>query len=83
VQFIGVNFQDDEAAAESYLEEFDVQYPSVEDPTGIIAHEFNVPYLPATVLVRDDGEMRRRIAGALTETEFRGHIEDTLAESGA
>ncbi len=80
VQFVGVNFRDDEAAALAYLEEFDVAYPSVEDPTGIIAHRFGVPYLPATVLVDAAGEMRLRLVGAQAETTLRGHIEDLLVE---
>lgn len=83
VQFIGVNFKDDEAAALAYLDEFDVAYPSVEDPTGIIAHEFGVPYLPATVLVARDGEMRLRLVGAQTETDLRRYLEDLLAEGAA
>jgi cytochrome c biogenesis protein CcmG, thiol:disulfide interchange protein DsbE len=81
VQFLGVNFRDDEASALAYLEEFDVQYPSVADPSGIIAYRFGVPYLPATILVDAEGEMRVRLVGAQTETSLRGHLEDLLAET--
>lgn len=84
VQFIGVNFRDDEAAAHAYLEEFEVAYPSVGDPTGVVAHRFGVPYLPATLLVGADGQMRVRLVGAQTETALRGYLEDLLVEaSGA
>lgn len=82
VQFIGVNFRDDPASADAYLEEFDVRYPSVADPSGIIAHRFGVPYLPATVLIGADGQMRMRLVGAQTETALRGHLEDLLTEIG-
>jgi len=57
-----------------------VAYPSVEDPTGIIAHRFGVPYLPATVLVGADGEMRLRLVGAQTEEALREHLEDLLVQ---
>jgi cytochrome c biogenesis protein CcmG/thiol:disulfide interchange protein DsbE len=81
VRFLGVDFKDDRAAGLAYLDEFEVAYPSVEDPTGIIAHRFGVPYLPATVLVGADGEMRLRLVGAQTEEALRRHLEDLLAES--
>jgi thiol-disulfide isomerase/thioredoxin len=82
VQFIGVNFRDDEAAAHAYLDEFDVAYPSVADPTGVVAHRFGVPYLPATILVGADGQMRVRLVGAQTESALREHLEELLAEAG-
>lgn len=78
VQFIGVDFRDDRAAGLAYLDEFDVAYPSVEDPTGIIAHRFGVPYLPATILVDKTGEMRLRLVGAQTEEALRVHLEELL-----
>lgn len=83
VQFLGVEFKDDRAAGLAYLDEFEVAYPSVEDPTGIIAHRFGVPYLPATVLVDAEGEMRLRLVGAQTEEALRGHLENLLAQGSA
>ena len=79
VQFLGVNFRDDPAAARTYLEEFGVTYPSVADD-GVIAHRFGVPYLPATVLVDRSGGMRYRLLGAQDEAVVRGYLEDLLAE---
>lgn len=72
--FIGVNFRDDEAAARAYLEEFDVGYPSVSDPSGVIAHRFGVPYLPATIVVDAAGRMRFRAVGALEVETLRDLI---------
>jgi thiol-disulfide isomerase/thioredoxin len=79
VQFIGVNFKDDDAAARAYAEEFRVTYPSVEDPTGQIAHRFGVPYLPATILVDRDGRMRYLLPGAQSEARLRGYLQELLA----
>jgi thiol-disulfide isomerase/thioredoxin len=78
VQFLGVNFRNDRASALAYLEEFDVTYPSVADD-GLIAHGFQVPYLPATVLVDRTGEMRFRLLGAQDEAVVRGYLEELLA----
>jgi thiol-disulfide isomerase/thioredoxin len=79
VAFIGVNHRDDPAAARAYLEEFHVSYPSVLDRAGEVAHEFGVPYLPATVLVDATGEMRYRLVGEQSESTVREHIEELLA----
>ena len=80
VRFLGINFQDDRAAALAYLDEFDVGYPSVADREGILAHRFGVPYLPATVLVDARGEMRYRLVGAQTETTLRRYLTQLLGE---
>jgi thiol-disulfide isomerase/thioredoxin len=80
VQFLGVNFRDDPAAALTYLDEFEVTYPSVEDD-GVIAHRFRVPYLPATVLVDRSGQMRYRLLGAQDEAVVRGYLEELLREA--
>lgn len=78
VAFLGVDFRDDPAAGAAYLEEFDVAYPSIEDPTGIVAHRFGVPYLPATVLIDREGVMRTRLVGAQTEAAFRSELDALL-----
>jgi DsbE subfamily thiol:disulfide oxidoreductase len=80
VEFLGVNFQDDRAAALAYLDEFQVSYPSVADREGILAYRFGVPYLPATVLIDARGEMRYRFAGAQTETTLRKYLTQLLEE---
>jgi thiol-disulfide isomerase/thioredoxin len=81
VAFIGVNFRDDPAAARAYLDEFAVTYPSVEDPTGKIAHRFQVPWLPATVLADAEGELRYRLLGAQAESTLREYLEELLVEA--
>jgi thiol-disulfide isomerase/thioredoxin len=70
--FIGVNSRDpDRAAARTYLREFRVGYPSIQDASGSIAYQFDVPYLPATIFVDAMGEMRYRAVGALDERRLR------------
>jgi thiol-disulfide isomerase/thioredoxin len=78
VQFVGVNFKDDPDAARAYADEFSVTYPSVQDRTGAVAHEFGVPYLPATILVGRDGEMRYQLLGAQAEDTVRRFMDELL-----
>jgi hypothetical protein len=77
---VGVNFRDDPAAARAYLEEFGVAYESLEDPSGSIAYRFGVPYLPATIVVDRDGDLRFRVVGAIDEDTLTALIAD--ASSG-
>ena len=77
--FVGVNFRDDAAAARAYLEEFGVAYASLPDDSGSIAHRFGVPYLPATIVVGADGQLRFRALGAVDE----GTLRDLIARASA
>jgi cytochrome c biogenesis protein CcmG, thiol:disulfide interchange protein DsbE len=77
VQFVGVDFIDDEAAAREFVREFGVTYPSVVDE-GSLAHEFGVPYAPATFLVDRSGVMRYQLLGAQEEDELRAYLEELL-----
>jgi thiol-disulfide isomerase/thioredoxin len=80
VQFLGIDFKDDPAAARTYLDEFGVTYPSVADPSGRLAYEFRIPYLPATIIVDGDGEMRYLLLGAQPEEVVREKVDGLLAE---
>jgi DsbE subfamily thiol:disulfide oxidoreductase len=80
VQFIGVDFNDDQAAALEYLKEFGVTYPSVSDPTGILAFRFGMLAPPTTFLVDREGQLRYHLLGAQAEDALRAYIEELLAE---
>jgi cytochrome c biogenesis protein CcmG/thiol:disulfide interchange protein DsbE len=69
--FVGVNYRDDPAAARQYLEEFDVPYPSLEDASGSLAYDFDVPYLPATIFIDAEGRLRYRVVGAIDERRLQ------------
>lgn len=77
VQFIGVNFKDDQAKALEYIREFGVTYPSVVDE-GPLAHRFQMQYPPTTFLVDSTGVMRYQLLGEQEEDELRGYLEDLL-----
>jgi thiol-disulfide isomerase/thioredoxin len=80
VQFIGVDFNDDRAAGLEYLDEFEVTYPSVSDPTGILAFRFGMLAPPTTFLVDREGQLRYHLLGAQAEQTIRAYIEELLAE---
>jgi thiol-disulfide isomerase/thioredoxin len=79
VQFIGVDFRDDQAKALEHIREFGVTYPSVVDD-GPLSYRFQLPYVPGTFLVDRSGEMRYLLLGAHEEDELRRYIEELLIE---
>ena len=77
VQFVGVDFIDDQARALEFIREFGVTYPSVVDE-GSLAHRFQMPYAPTTYLVDRGGVMRYQLLGAHEEDVLRGYLEELL-----
>jgi thiol-disulfide isomerase/thioredoxin len=60
VRVLGVDVQDDPAAALGLLADLGVHYPSVTDPDHTLQHALAVPpVLPVSYLLRPDGTVRR------------------------
>jgi thiol-disulfide isomerase/thioredoxin len=77
VRFIGVDYRDAAPAARSFLRELGVTYPSVADPRGTLGARFDVPFLPATILVDAGGRLRYRLVGA-QKAGFVAGLIDTI-----
>jgi len=70
VVFIGIDNRDDPAAARAHLEEFGVTYPSVPDPDGKLAYEFEFWGIPATAVAGRDGKLIYRKVGEISQAEL-------------
>lgn len=75
VAFVGVNYRDDAAAARAYLEEFEVEYPSLSDPAGSLAYDFGVPFLPSTIVIDSTARMRYRAVGEVDADQLEELID--------
>jgi thiol-disulfide isomerase/thioredoxin len=73
VRVVGVNIRDDRGAADSYLDEFQVGYPSLFDRPAVLAARLGAlgPQLgpPYTLVVDADGRVVARVSGALPGSE--------------
>lgn len=76
--FLGVNIQDREEDALSYIREFDITYPNGPDPHGEIAIDYGVSGLPVTFFVTREGQILRRWVGALEKNVLFGAIEEII-----
>ena len=79
VSFLGIDHIDQRANARTWIEDFDVPYPSIYDPSGELAALLGYPGLPATLVVDRDGIIRFRSYGAVTEAELAEALDRVLA----
>jgi cytochrome c biogenesis protein CcmG/thiol:disulfide interchange protein DsbE len=80
IAFVGVNGKDKRPAAEGFLAERPVPYPSYEDPDEDISRELRAAqFYPMTVFVKPDGEIEFVKAGEYTsEAELEADIDRYL-----
>jgi thiol-disulfide isomerase/thioredoxin len=82
VTFVGIDYRDDRAAAERWVEDFDVSYPSLFDPDGRTAVTLDYPFVPDTLLVDTAGTTRYAIYGETNADELSRLLDDLLREQG-
>jgi thiol-disulfide isomerase/thioredoxin len=74
--FLGIDQRDDAAAARAWIEDFDVAYPSLSDPSGYLAYRFGVPFLPATIVIDAQGRLRFRVVGEIDRPTLDRLVEE-------
>jgi thiol-disulfide isomerase/thioredoxin len=84
VKFLGINIDDDDAAARAYIRTKDVAYSSIVDQPGSIALEFS-PRLPATppttVIIDREGRVAAKILGPAEAGVLQPLVEQFAAET--
>jgi thiol-disulfide isomerase/thioredoxin len=75
VRFVGIDIRDEPAAALSFMQNFRVSYPSLNDPNDEIALEFHstVPpaAIPTTLIIDRSGRIAARIVGAASYDDLK------------
>jgi len=75
VRFVGVDIRDEPDAALAFMQDFNVSYPSLNDPNDEIALKFQstVPLAatPTTLIIDRSGRIAARIIGASSYTELK------------
>ena len=82
VRFVGVDELDDRFAAQGFIREFAITYPSVFDPSGSLADDYAFIGLPATYVIDQEGTIRFRFQGFLSGKILRSSLDQVLAETG-
>ena len=84
VRFIGVDMLDhDRALARSFVQEFNVSYPSLYDDSGTVAAAYQVDAPPSFVLVDKQGVVVGRYPGEASAAQLARLIDQKLVTSSA
>ncbi|HWG13035.1 MAG TPA: TlpA disulfide reductase family protein [Streptosporangiaceae bacterium] len=80
VRFVGVDIRDQTSAAQAFVQNFSIGYPSLNDPSDQVALEFrgaaSAAAIPSTLVIDQNG----RIAGRVIGTVSNGSLNTILSK---
>jgi thiol-disulfide isomerase/thioredoxin len=82
VRFIGINVRESRGAAQSYVEEFQIPYPSLYDQAALNAARLQAFALPSTFILDRDGVVAYRLTGKTTVEIVSARLDRLLAQGG-
>jgi thiol-disulfide isomerase/thioredoxin len=82
VRFIGINVRESRGAAQSYVEEFQIPYPSLYDQAALNAARLQAFALPSTFILDRDGVVAYRLTGKTTVPILSARLERLLGQGG-
>ncbi len=84
VRFLGIDIRDSPASAEAFMNNFRINYPSLNDPSDNLALDFRntVPPagIPTTLVISRSGRISARVIGGATYNELKSLILRAAAE---
>jgi peroxiredoxin len=83
VEFLGVDIRDDPASARQFERRYGVTYPSIDDPSNLVALAFRgVPpnATPTTLVLDRQGRIAARQSGSILYSQLRDLVDRVLAE---
>lgn len=83
VEFLGIDVRDDPASGRSYERHYGITYPSINDPSNLLALRFSglTPNAtPTTVVIDRNGRLAARQSGEILYTQLRDLVAHLLAE---
>ncbi len=83
VQFLGVDYRDDRAAARAFQGEFGITYPSVYDPAGKLAYDYGLIGLPTTFIIDREGRIAYQFVGYTDATLLKSALDDVVGRGRA
>jgi thiol-disulfide isomerase/thioredoxin len=84
VRFVGIDIRDSPASAQAFMTDFRISYPSLNDPSDILALDFRdtVPPagIPTTLVISPSGRIAARVIGGVTYDGLKSLIKRAVAE---
>lgn len=73
--FVGVNIQDQEAAARAFVSEHRLSFPVVRDAEGTVYLDYGVYGLPESFFLRPGLQVHQKYLGEFTEADLRARLD--------
>lgn len=70
VVFLGINLGESKITAASFLQQYDITFPTLLDPDEEIRRRYNVMYYPTTFFVNADGTIHSKYERMMSEYEI-------------
>jgi thiol-disulfide isomerase/thioredoxin len=84
VRFVGIDIRDEPDAAQAFMQDFRISYPSISDPADDIALEFRATdppsAIPSTIIIDRTGRIAARIIGPVTYSTLKALLTPIIAE---
>jgi thiol-disulfide isomerase/thioredoxin len=84
VRFVGIDIRDEPDSALAFMQTFGVGYPSISDPSDLIALEFRrtdpPSAIPSTIVIDRAGRIAARIIGPVTYDSLKALLTPIVAE---
>jgi peroxiredoxin len=82
VMAVNTTFQDQESAAASFVQEFDLTFPILMDRSGDVSRQYLLRAMPSTFFVDREGVIRKVIIGGpMSEATLQTAVEELLQET--
>ncbi|SRR6266446_4982359 len=75
VVFLGIDFEDRQSDALSFLQTYGITYPNVIDASGSVAINYGVTGVPETVFIDRHGVFVHKVIGELTEQTLESNLQ--------
>jgi thiol-disulfide isomerase/thioredoxin len=80
VRFVGIDIRDQASAAQAFVQNFSISYPSLNDPSDQIALDFRGTVSPAAIPSTLVIDQRDHIAGRVIGTASYGSLDSILSK---
>lgn len=79
VVVLGIDIQDTEPNARRFIKQFGLTFANAPDPKGTVSIDYGVYGVPETFVIDQEGRIREKHVGAVTESHIRRFVEPLLA----
>lgn len=81
IVFLGVDFQDSQANGLSFLHQYHITYPCVQDTSGSMVVPYNLVGLPTTYFINSKGLVVSSIPHQMNAQELQQQVQALLAQT--